>query len=297
MRLAIATLMALTALTGCAGLDRSPPRSSSGSTGVPKVYQWLHGSGEAAVLSREAYRGLAGHVINAWFLLEYGQRRDGAVLASGATPDAPRWQSCTGRMKRPAVIFDIDETVILNTGANYDSARRGDPPFDAARWAEWERTGAQMVEPVPGAVEAIQTLRERSITPIFISNRDARFAAETAAALKAAGLGSAVHGETLFLQGDVAPGSGKDPRRAFVAEKWCVVAMAGDQLGDFSDQFNARGLTPRARRALATSPALSQVWGSFWFLLPNPAYGPGVAGNLDDLFPADKRWPGPSETK
>ena len=100
----------------------------------------------------------------------------------------------------------------------------------------------------------------------------------------------------MFLAGDVAPGSGKDPRRAVVAAKYCVVAMAGDQLGDFSDLFNARGLEPLARRALALSPAVEGKWGHGWFLMPNPAYGPGVAGSLDQIFPAAVRWPGPSET-
>jgi 5'-nucleotidase (lipoprotein e(P4) family) len=219
----------------------------------------------------------------------------GAVLAPGAGPDDPRWLSCAG--KRPAIVLDIDETSILNTGANYDSARRGDPPFDPKRWTEWERTGSALVDPVPGAVEAVRAVREVGVTAIFLSNRDNQFAAQTAAALKAAGFGDVVHGETLFLAGDVAPGSGKDPRRTAVAERWCVLAMVGDQLGDFSDRFNARTLTPLQRRALATNPALDVKWGSGWFLLPNPAYGPGVAGNLDDLFPAEKRWPGPSETK
>ena len=34
-------------------------------------------------------------------------------------------------------------------------------------------------------------------------------------------------------------------------------------------------------------------WGNGWFVLPNPVYGPGVAGTLDDLFPPATRWPGP----
>jgi 5'-nucleotidase (lipoprotein e(P4) family) len=301
MRHKAALIAIAAALGGCvqAGRDVPPPAAmtpTSAPSGVPKTYQWLHGSGEAAVLERQTYRALEGYVTTAWMDVERGVAFESAVLVPTSTPQAPQWASCDGRSKRPAVVFDIDETVLLNSGANYDSARRGDPPFDPRRWAEWERTGALFVEAVPGAVEAIQHLRERSITPIFITNRDNRFAAETIEALRHAGIGPAVHGETLFLAGDVAPGSAKDPRRAAVAAKWCVLAMVGDQLGDFSDQFNAKGLTPLQRRALATSPALAGKWQRGWFLLPNPVYGPGVAGTLDDLFPADTRWPGPSET-
>ena len=124
-------------------------------------------------------------------------------------------------------------------------------------------------------------------------------AAETmnTAALAISGLGAARHGETLFLQGDIAPGSGKDPRRATVAARWCVLAMAGDQLGDFSDKFNDKSLTVQTRRALAQAPGIAARWGAGWFLLPNPLYGPGVAGTFDDIFPPGTRWPGPSPEK
>ncbi len=51
----------------------------------------------------------------------------------------------------------------------------------------------------------------------------------------------------MFLSGDDAMGSKKDGRRATIAAKYCVLAMGGDQLGDFSDLFNA-GLAPCPRR-------------------------------------------------
>ena len=95
------------------------------------------------------------------------------------------------------------------------------------------------------------------------------------------------------MQGDVAPGSAKDPRRAAIAERFCVIAMAGDQLGDFSDLFNARTLSVPDRRRYATTPPFSAMWGNGWFILSNPVYGPGLRGNLDDVFPADRRWSDP----
>jgi 5'-nucleotidase (lipoprotein e(P4) family) len=262
---------------------------------VPKGLQWLHGSGEAAVLSRQAYRQMTAYVLAAEADRKRGRPVEGAVIQAGATPDAPRWAACGA--KPAAVVLDMDETAILNTGANYDGAKLGDQPFDAARWDAWEKTGAAFVEPVPGAVEALAKLRAAGITPIFISNRSSENAAGGIAALNTAGLGPAEHLRTMFLRGDVAPGSGKDPRRQAVAAQWCVLALMGDQLGDFNDAFNAKALSVQGRRALAQSPALAAKWGAGWFLLPNPVYGPGVAGTIDDLFPADKRWPGPSETR
>jgi 5'-nucleotidase (lipoprotein e(P4) family) len=284
-------------LSGCvvvadnASVTRSAPVAEPG---MPKTLQWLHGSGEAAVLSRQAYSQMTSYVLAAEAGRRQGRAVDGAVLQHGAAPDAPRWIACGA--KPAAVVLDMDETAILNTGANFDGAKLGDRPFDAARWDAWEKAGAAYVEPVPGSVEALARLRAAGITPIFVSNRESGNAAQAAAALATAGLGPAEHLRTLFLKGDVAPGSPKDPRREAVAATWCVLALMGDQLGDFNDAFNSRALSVQGRRALAQSPGFAPRWGAGWFLLPNPVYGPGVAGTLDDLFPADKRWPGPSET-
>jgi len=149
------------------------------------------------------------------------------------------------------------------------------------------------VAPVPGAVTALRALRQAGITVVFNTNRNAANAAQTEAALNFAGVGPARHGDTLFLSGDDSMGSRKDGRRARVADRYCVVAMAGDQLGDFSDAFNAGDLPVPERRRLATTGEIASLWGNGWFLLPNPVYGPGVRGTFDEVFPADRRWTDP----
>src|SRR3546814_2418913 len=74
--------------------------------------------------------------------------------------------------------------------------------------------------------------------PIFIvnTNRTAANAKGTEDTLRAAGLGEFRHGETLFLMGDAPDGASKDGRRARIAARWCVIAMGGDQLGDFRSE-------------------------------------------------------------
>jgi 5'-nucleotidase (lipoprotein e(P4) family) len=285
-------------LSGCvtATTERAAPSPQPAAASIPaKGYQWLHGSGEAAVLSRQAYDAMTAYVEAQQAARAAGRPVESAILADAATPAAPRWTSCGD--KPAAVVLDMDETSVLNTGSNYDNARRGDPPFDATRWDAWERQGADYVEPLPGAAAAFARFRAAGVTPIIISNRRTANAASAIAALAHAGLGSFAHGSTILLAGDIAPGSGKDPRRAAVAAKWCVLAMAGDQLGDFSDTFNAGGMKPLDRRALALSSAVEGRWGHGWFLMPNPLYGPGVAGSIDDIFPAATRWPGPQGGK
>jgi 5'-nucleotidase (lipoprotein e(P4) family) len=282
----------LMAQTAAAQAEVPPP---------PKTMQWLYGSSEAAALERLTFQSMTRYAIDANLRRSQGATVESAVLAAGTSLAAPLWRACAENQPS-AVILDIDETALLNSGWNYDAARRGDPPFDPPRWGEWEQNGAEMVEPVPGAAEAVDALRKAGLVVLFVSNRDRMIkgvdiAAQTVAALKRGGFGDVDAREHLFLNGDVATGSGKDPRRARVSETFCVVAMVGDQFGDFSDAFNAPKLADGkttdvvARRALATSRAVRDRLGRGWYLLPNPVYGPGVAGGYDELFASDKHWP------
>ena len=253
----------------------------------PTGMQWLYGSGEGAAASIQAYHGFRDYVLTT----ARARVRRSVVLAEGSTLSAPRFLPC-GR--RPlAVVLDADETALQNLGFEYDDASHPGRAYDQERWNRWERTGANAVLPMPGAPAALAAIRRAGVTVIFNSNRMAETAAQTEAALNGAGLGPAVHGRTLWLQGDVAPGSAKDPRRAAISRRYCVIAIAGYQLGDFSDVFNARGLAVPARRDAAAEGPLARLWGNGWFVLSNPVYGSGLRGTLDDVFPADRRWSDP----
>ena len=82
----------------------------------------------------------------------------------------------------------------------------------------------------------------------------------------------------------------KDGRRALIASRYCVIARGGDQLGDFAQAFNAKGLSVETRKTLATSGPIADLWGHGWFLLSNPVYGPSIRGGFADIFPSDKQW-------
>ena len=278
------------AIGGCASAQTPPPAPAAAAPvqrSVPPGMQWLYGSGESGASSIQAYHAFRDHVLAA----ARARPSDSVVLAEGSTLAAPRFLPCGDRPL--AVVLDVDETAIQNLGYEYDEALGG-KSYDQARWNRWERTGAGAVLPMPGAVTALRAMRDAGITVIFNSNRMAANAAQTAAAIEGAGLGPAVHGETLWLQGDVAAGSAKDPRRAAVSGRYCVIAMAGDQLGDFSDLFNARDLAVPARRRAATTAPFASLWGNGWFMLANPVYGPSIRGDFDDVFPADRRWSDPA---
>ncbi|MBB4096774.1 HAD family acid phosphatase [Sphingomonas kyeonggiensis] len=260
---------------------------------VPPEMQFLYGSGEASALSLQAYAALWTYVHG-----ELRFRRDksqitSVVMTRDSTLTSPKFGTCG---KRPmAVVFDVDETVLLNLGFESDAARRG-PGYDQGRWTRWEETGADKVEAVPGAAETIAALRSDGITVIFNTNRSASTAPFTIEALNRAGLGPVTLGDTLILRDDNAP-SGKDERRWQIAERYCIVAMGGDQLGDFSDLFNAKDLSTPARRNTTSNTLIAPLWGHGWFILPNPVYGSGLKGGMDEVFPKDKQWADPAEEK
>jgi 5'-nucleotidase (lipoprotein e(P4) family) len=255
--------------------------------------QFLYGSGEGAAMSLQAYQILWSYLAARAEDRKAGLEIRGVVLSKDATLEVPKFVPCG---KKPlAVVLDIDETALLNLGYEADDAVR-DGPYDESRWQRWEATGADKVAAVPGAVETLESARRVGVTVVFNSNRSVANAAQTVAALEGAGLGHAELGKTLWLRGDGPGSSGKDARRWEIAAKYCVVALVGDQLGDFTDLFNPGGVPVPIRRNMASQTMVAAMWGLGWFMLPNPVYGTGLHGSLDEIFPLDKRWtdPGPA---
>ncbi|MGN6850051.1 MAG: HAD family acid phosphatase [Sphingomicrobium sp.] len=289
---AAALLAAPLAAQAPAGAHHPPPITTVGRVipapagNPPASMQWLYGSGEAAALSFSAYRAFQNYAV----AMARHRPRDSVVLAPDATLRTPRFVPC-GR-KPLAVVLDVDETALLNVGYEYDQAVQN-RAYDPNRWSDWERTGLREMQTVPGAVVALQAIRAAGIKVIFVSNRSLENVAYTELALDAAGLGPARHLKELFVTGDAPGGSAKDPRRALVASRYCVVAMAGDQLGDFSDLFNSNEAPVPARREMAEGWHISRLWGNGWFVLPNSVYGTGVKGDFNDVFPID-RWTDPA---
>jgi predicted secreted acid phosphatase len=293
MKRRLLTLLPALGLAACATAQTAPVAAPVASAPaevktpeVPGGMQWLYGSAEGASASLQAYRAFEAFVAAA----VRNRPAQSVVLAEGASLAAPAFAPCGDRPL--AVILDADETAVQNQGLEYALAARGVASDRALlnRWQQAPRTAGTPA--MPGAPEALANLRRLGVTVIFNSNRDTPNAAATAASLVAAGVGPAEHLKTLFLRGDIDGKSGKDGRRWHVAKDYCVVAMAGDQMGDFTDLLNAPGLAPLERRRLAASGAVGALWGNGWFLLSNPVYGPGLRGTLDEVFSPDNRWDG-----
>lgn len=170
----------------------------------------------------------------------------------------------------PAVILDIDETVLDNSPYQARLVRDG-KRFDEFSWAQWCREKA--AKPMPGALEFTRYAAEHGVKVFYLSNRAQDLNDATLDNLRSAGFPIASD-ETVFLGlGTINKdceqvGSEKGCRRRLVAQKHRVLMQFGDQLGDFVDVL---ANTLDGRRA-AVEPYLDWV-GDRWFVLPNPTYG------------------------
>lgn len=216
-------------------------------------------SAESAAASLQAYQSLWAYVERQVAARKAGEAVRSVVLAEGATLDAPRYVPCDA--KPFAILFDLDESAV---GSDPD-----------ARFRRWIGDGSDQVSAVPGAVEGIDALRREGVQAIFTSARRPSGNNAAAAMLAKIGFGEFVPGKTLILRGGEPPISGDQVRRT-VAASYCVVAIVGDALGDFSDTFDAGDATRRP--AAATETMVAPLWGAGWFLLPNPVRSTATEG-------------------
>jgi len=188
---------------------------------------------------------------------------------------------------RPAVILDIDETVLDNSPYQARVIKSGGE-FNEAGWAGWCREARARA--LPGAVEFTRFAASHGIAVIYISNRAKDLDEVTLLNLRRVGL--PVSGPDAFLGlGTVVErcdqtGSEKGCRRQLVSRRYRVLMQFGDQLGDFLDVST----NTVAGRQRVVAPYLPWI-GTRWFVLPNPTYGswePALFNN-DESSPRDQR--------
>jgi len=169
--------------------------------------------------------------------------------------------------KLPAVIVDLDETVLSN-GAFHAQLLAEDMTFSEEAWKEWVYQSA--ARPVPGALEYTQYAAERGVTIFYITNRHSSLEQPTWENLDAMGFPLSWGKMQLLMRGAEADWDwDKSSRRAFIADHYRVVQIVGDSIGDFIS--GTKDLTPAERR-IESSRYLA-YWGERWFMLPNPVYG------------------------
>jgi len=181
------------------------------------------------------------------------------------------WTAATEQTKPfaklpPAIILDIDETVLDNSPgqARQVRAKTGFVPAD---WDQWVSEAA--AREIPGAAEFCRYAASKKVAVFYVSNRDAKSEEATRRNLKQAGFPLSEGADTVLLRGEKPEWtSEKTTRRKSVAERYRVLLLVGDDFGDFLSGIRT---TVEKRREMAAPHA--ERWGRDWIMIPNPGYG------------------------
>lgn len=278
---------ALTALVLAAAACASPrgqaPEPAQAETAADTAVAAAH-PGLNATLWMQRSVEYEATVRQAWLLARRALDR---ALDAGSPPSAlvdPRTDARDGE-RPPAVVVDVDETVLDNSPYQARLARRG-AEFDPETWHAWVRE--EKARAVPGALDFARAAHRRGVDVYYVTNRDHEVEPATRDNLEALGFPLDAPGDAVLTRGEREDRPwDKAARRAAVARHHRVLLLAGDDLNDFV-QVEEAG--PEERSSVAARHA--DRWGETWIMLPNPAYGSWESaawGHRSGLSPGERR--------
>ncbi|MDQ0418862.1 5'-nucleotidase (lipoprotein e(P4) family) [Croceifilum oryzae] len=164
--------------------------------------------------------------------------------------------------KKPAIVLDLDETVLDNSPYQAMTAKEGKGyPY---KWDDWIQ--AAKAEALPGAVSFLQYANEKGVSIYYISNRKQKNQLEaTVKNLKNLGIPQA-DADHVLLQGENE--KGKDERRKKVTAEREIVLFFGDNLSDFQ-AFDQKNVKDRNQAV----ESVRSSFGEKFIVFPNPMYG------------------------
>jgi len=163
--------------------------------------------------------------------------------------------------KQPAVVLDIDETVLDNSP--YEAKLYKTDKMYPELWKEWIQLAD--AKPVPGVSGFLKQAKPLGVDIFYITNRKEEFREATLKNLTAVGLPNADDEHLLMRTKD----NSKKSRRNIVSAEHEILLLIGDNLGDFDDVFQDKSVAGRA----AAVDSLRDLFGRRFIVLPNPMYG------------------------
>lgn len=164
----------------------------------------------------------------------------------------------------PAVILDVDETVLDNSF--YEARGIIDKTgYATDTWNSWVRE--MKAEAIKGAVDFTTRADDMGVAVFYITNRSADVQDATVQNLRDEGF-PVSEGAVMSNGGKPEWTSAKTVRRQVVADNHRVLMLFGDDLNDF---VPARGISIDERKQLVDDHR--DKWGYKWFVFPNPNYG------------------------
>ena len=167
---------------------------------------------------------------------------------------------------QPAVIVDVDETVLDNSPYQARLLIEG-RDYDSDSWASWVDEAS--AEAVPGALGFATAATNLGITVFYLTNRRSSQEEATRRNLERLGFPVRDDMDVILTRGERPEWTGaKISRRQAVAGTHRVLMMVGDDLNDFLD---VGGLTVSERSEVTALYA--DYWGDRWWMLAGPTYG------------------------
>ena len=238
-------------LVSCATADVGAPQSSAAPSASQKA---PCNSGLALVNASLWVQSAAEYDAAAFGVFNAARRAVEAGLAENSSRPA-------------AIIVDADETVIDNTQFEARMVHAG-TTFDSAEWLRWVNEADARA--VPGATDFLNWAASRGVTTFYVTNRKVVEEKGTTENFRRLGFPLSTTEDTVLVRGERPEWEPRDksPRRNYVASRYRVLAVLGDDLNDF---VNTQEASAAERDALVRANA--DKWGSTWFVLPNPMYG------------------------
>ena len=188
------------------------------------------------------------------------------ALADKSWTAAPGEQKAGYESLPPAVILDVDETLLDNSGYQAWMAINN-TSFSPQTWTAF--VNSETSTPIPGAVEFAKYADSKGVKVFYVSNRVVEEEPATRRNMERYGFPMGGNVDT-FLTSREKPDwtSAKSTRRAYITKDYRVLLNIGDNFGDFTDEY--RGGEAERLKVLEAHKGL---WGKQWIMIANPTYG------------------------
>ena len=180
--------------------------------------------------------------------------------------------------KPPAIILDIDETVLNNIPFQARSIINGQSY--PTGWLEWMLEESS--DAVAGVSDFLEYAQSEGVKIFYVTNRIAIAEDATRNNIKKLGLPLDTDIDVLLMKNENGWTSDKVSRRELIAKDYRILLLIGDQLGDFLP-LDETTLELDSRKNLAIT--YKHMWGSKWFMITNPMYGRWEASIYNNEYP------------
>ncbi len=163
--------------------------------------------------------------------------------------------------KKPAIVVDIDETVLDNSQYQAQCIL-GNFQYPV-KWDDWCLLG--VAPAIAGASDFLNYAHSKKVTVFYVSNRKEHLKEATIQNLIKEGFPNVKEEFLMFRTKE----SSKDARRAQIEKDYEILMLFGDNMGDFTGQWSGKSIEDRFK----ATDENKDLFGKKYFVFPNSTYG------------------------